>query len=65
MKKYEIPKASKSQRTIEVINHSKISSGHLNRQFIVLLHGLGVPTNYFVKLQEEALKTVDKIVGDR
>jgi RNA-dependent RNA polymerase len=65
MKKYEIPFPTRSQRVLEVIQYSKISSGHLNRQFIILLHVLGVPTEYFVTLQDEALKHLDKIGRDR
>lgn len=44
MEKFVIEKPSESQRTIEVIKYSVALRACLNRQFITLLHGLGIPT---------------------
>jgi len=43
MEKFTIENPSKSQRVVEVIKYSTPLRACLNRQFITLLHGLGIP----------------------
>ena len=51
MRKFSIPAPEECQRTIEVIRFSgKSSCGHLNRQFVLLLHSL--------KLQQRAIEDI-------
>lgn len=52
MVKYTIPDAPSEHRVLEVIKPSRALNGSLNRQFITLLHALGVPTESFIKLQQ-------------
>eukprot|EP00978_Attheya_sp_CCMP212_P042524 scaffold260436_cov51-Attheya_sp.AAC.2 len=50
---------------IYVCDYSRpYSFGHLNRQFIMLLSGLGVPDNVFIKLQQEHFDRVQRMTYD-
>jgi len=52
--------------TIDVCDHSRpFSFGHLNRQFIVLLSGLGVPDQVFLELQQQHFDRLSKMLDDR
>jgi hypothetical protein len=55
MVKYSIPDAPPEHRTLEVIKPSRALRGSLNRQFITLLHALGIPKEDFLKLQQGAV----------
>jgi hypothetical protein len=56
MVKYTIPDAPPEHRTLEVIKPSRALRGSLNRQFITLLHALGIPKEDFLKLQQGAVR---------
>lgn len=58
MKKFTIQNPTESQRTIEVIKCATGRGGYLNRQFIIQLSSLGVPTEVFLKLQETAVNEI-------
>jgi len=52
MKKYDIENPTPLQRTVEVIKTASVLRGYLNRQYINILSCLGVPNEFFLKLQQ-------------
>ncbi len=60
MIKFRIPIPTPDQCVIEVIKHSQWQTASLNRQFITLLHALGVPQEVFLDLQKSY---IDEIVS--
>ena len=44
--------------SLNVIRVSTCSQGYLNRQAIILLSALGVPNEFFIDLQEQALNRI-------
>jgi hypothetical protein len=63
MRKYKIHNPTLCQRQIEVCQESKRFSTRLNKEFIPLLHALGVPDKVFTSLVQKQLDKIRKI-GD-
>lgn len=59
MKKFET-----DHNEIEIVGYSRRIALFLNRQIITVLSGNGVPDDQFLKLQDKALKRLDKIMTE-
>jgi hypothetical protein len=59
MRQFDIPKRSKTQRTLEVVDWARPAKpAYLNRQYIMLLSAAGIPDQVFINYMQQALSKI-------